>query len=312
MEQTLNILNEINWFLIPIREFILFVFTSSFGIMTFLSAIILYILSSIKNEFKTRELLHKTADKDNEIPSFSVAERLYILFGVLGRIASKLLLNLPAILGVVIFLTMVVGFSKGISSIDEYVRNEKQIKELEVVLKHLNKRHKVAEVKVETIDKEKKTLELTIQFFSQSEQGKAAGEQKLTLKGTEFYIDSKVLNFEYSQIETGKQTNIAVPYRIFSEEIPMAEGIPLEYFDKDSIPYSFRRVAKDVYGMEISNYNLRINELQKYFTNPDLAKIKGIRSFIGAAVHITPTEGKTYEILVEQTGGIVLRPKEYF
>ena len=113
-------------------------------------------------------------------------------------------------------------------------------------------------------------------------------------------------------IESGKMTNIAYPYRVYSENIASSDAVPLTcVFNEKNIPVMYLLKDADIYGIAPDDYFKRLQELFKIVQDPETCKKMGIRSFQGNALHIKPEKYDTYTIRVEGSGGLSLH-KELF
>jgi hypothetical protein len=156
------------------------------------------------------------------------------------------------------------------------------------------------------------TTSLDIEYYGNSLSSPAIKKQSVQLKGFDIYFDAMVLNFDYAAIQDGNKHNLVLPYRMFSEAVPANEGIKLNYTDADSIPLIYKREAGEIYGLAEADYQSRMADFAKLIFDKDYARTMGVRSFHGNAVHKKVTEGKTYEIWIEQTGGLVLKQQGLF
>jgi hypothetical protein len=224
----------------------------------------------------------------------------------------RIISNLPVFLAVFVFFVMVVGISKGIDSMGEFVQNQQKIRELQSLLKQLDQRYKVAEIEVVEFNSYKNESELLIKFYDYANQGYSNINQSITIKGRDIYFDAIVLNFEYSEIATGNTKNLVLPYRVFSEEVPQEQGIPLNLTDRNGIPLIFTRNEINIYGMEQTKYTENVKEIMSYITNKEKARLAGIRSVYGNAVHKNIQKGEVFSIWVEQTGGLVIKENKGF
>jgi len=310
MNETLEFLEKLNWFLEPIANLVLFLFTTSAGFILLLLILILTTLFSIYNALKQRKLAYMAAKSySSRIPFF---EKLYIVGNVISKITLRIISNLPIFLMVFVFLFLVVGLSRGITGMNEYVENQQKIKELKSILKQLDQRYKVAEIEVVNYSYINDESQLKIRFFDYAKQGFINDDQELTIKGNDIYFDAVVLNFDYSEIATGNKINLVLPYRIFSEDVPQEEGIRLSLADENGIPLIYKRNEDEVYGMAHDRYNKRVEEIMEYITDKDKAREAGIRSVYGNAVHKKVRKGETISIWVEQTGGLVIKKVKDF
>lgn len=311
MSETLELLNQLNWFLEPISNLVIFLFTTSKGYFVLLFVLLMVILFSTYNVFRERRLAYMAAQSygSGRIPFF---EKLFLIGRVLSKLFLRIVGNLPVFLMTFIFLLLVVGLSKGIGGMNEYVENQQKIKELKSIVKQLDQRYKVAEIEVLDYNSISNETQLKIRFFDYAKQGFVNQDQELTIKGKDIYFDAVVLNFEYSEIATGANTNLVLPYRIFSDEVPQEEGTPLRLTDENGIPFIFKRNENEVYAMKPERYNERIKEIMEYISDSNKARNAGIRSVYGNAVHKIVRKGETISIWVEQTGGLVIKQASQF
>lgn len=312
MDQTLEFLNKMNWFLKPFANLIIFFFTTKVGIISLLILFIVYILFVLNFEIKTRSLAYKAIGSiggGGRVPFF---EKLFIAGRVLSRMFLKIISNVPIVLAVVIFLVFVVGMSKGIETMDTYVKNQQKIKELNSILKQLDKRYKVAEIEILDYQRLTDQTKMNIRFYDYALQGFSNKTQIIEIEGNDIYFDAVVLNFEYSEIASGEAQNIVLPYRVFSNKIPQGKGIPLNITDKNGVPLIFKRQEKDIYTVDSTKYTERVKEIMSYISDRKKARAAGIRSIYGNAVHKTVRKGDKLVIWVEQTGGLVIKKAVVF
>ncbi len=312
MEQTLDFLNKMNWFLKPFANLIIFFFTTKVGIISLIILFIIYILFVLNFEIKTRSLAYKAVGSigsGGRVPFF---EKIFIAGRVLSNIFLKIISNVPVVLAVVIFLVFVVGMSKGIESMDNYMKNQQKIKELKSILKQLDQRYKVAEIDILDYNRLTEQTKMRIRFYDYAQQGFSEQTQDIEILGNDIYFDAIVLNFEYSEIASGSAKNIVLPYRIFSNKVPQGKGIALKLQDKNGVPLIFKRKESDIYTVEPDVYTERIQEIMSYITDKKKARAAGIRSIYGNAVHKTVRKGDKLVIWVEQTGGLVIKKAVVF
>ncbi len=312
MDQTLEFLNKMNWFLKPFANLIIFFFTTKVGIISLIVLLIVYILFVLNFEIKTRSLAYKAVGSiggGGRVPFF---EKIFIAGRVLSNIFLKIISNVPIVLAVVIFLVFVVGMSKGIESMDNYMKNQQKIKELKSILKQLDQRYKVAEIDILDYNRLTEQTKMRIRFYDYAQQGFSEQTQDIEILGNDIYFDAIVLNFEYSEIASGSAKNIVLPYRIFSNKVPQGKGIALKLQDKNGVPLIFKRKESDIYTVEPDVYTERIQEIMSYITDKKKARAAGIRSIYGNAVHKTVRKGDKLVIWVEQTGGLVIKKAVVF
>ncbi len=301
----------INSFLKPVSKLILFFFTTKTGIFLLISLLVLYFVYKIFLGFRQQRLLNKAAFGDYGI---TFADFVNIIVDTTVRFVSAIIANFTVILTVIVILVSIVGLSATFTAVDNFLQNQRRIKELKTVLKNLNENYKVAKIKIVDYDRIKDQTTVSIKFFDYARNEFMPEAQKLTLKGHQIYFLTYVLNFDYSEIEAGNVKNLAFPYKIFTEKIKEDSGIMLNVRDTAGIPYIYHRNEKEIYGLDSATFYKRLKEIVKFIDNPDSARKQGVRSFYLQAPHnITyPRKGTVYTIFIEQTGGLVIkREKEW-
>jgi len=315
MKETLDFINELNWFLKPVSDFIIWAFTSKMGIITMSLLFALYVIITLTNAIYKRQISLRGSSSyaSGRVSGF---EKTYIILSELVGIFLNIIAKLPVLLGIIIFFVAVVGISKSFDQVQNFINADKKVKELNSLISQLDLKYKVADIEVEDMIFNKLTSETTtklkIDFYDYTNSGKIVKTQKLTIKGYDIYFDAIVINFDYSTITDGKKTNLTLPYRIFSNEVAMENGVKLEYTDENGIPYIFKRSNEDIYAMPADSFNVRVKELLQFATDNEKAKKNGVRSFNGNAVHKTLFKGDKQTIWIEQSGGIVIRPVGVF
>jgi len=311
MGETLEFLNKLNWILKPISGLVVFLFTTSTGLIILMTSFVFIIGLSAYNALKERSLAHIAAKQDG-LARLPFLEKIYLVARAIGKICLRIITNVPIFLAVFVFLLMIVGLSKGIDSMDEFVQNQRKIKELQSLIKQLDQRYKVAEIEIVDYNILSDETNLLIKYYDYASQGYSNNNQSLTIKGNDIYFDAIVLNFEYSEIATGNTKNLVLPYRVFSNKVPQELGVALNLSDKEGIPFIFKRNEIEIYGMEQTRYTENVKEIMGYITNKEKARLAGIRSVYGNAVHKKVNKGDILSIWVEQTGGLVIKEARDF
>lgn len=287
---------------------ILFFITPT-GIVVFASILFLYLVLKINNSWKAYALALKAAGKKTGGTGY-VLQKMNIFFLETVKFFGRIISNLPVLLSIIVIFLLIVGTAGLFKEFDEFMINEKKIREMRTVLKHLDRRYKVADIKV--MEQDSQTTTVRLSFYDYAHLGTDFITQDVNIRGKEIYFDSLVLNFEYSEISEGNVINIAIPYRIFSEEVPQAKGIRLEMADDSGIPLVFRRSKEEIYGMNEERYTTRLKEILTFLTDKKAAREAGVRSIYGNAVHKRVYKGDFLSIWIEQTGGLVLKTEEEF
>lgn len=287
---------------------ILFFITPT-GIIIFTFLLFLYLVLKINNSWRVYSLALKAAGKKTSGAGY-MFQKTGIFFLETVKFFGRIISNLPVLLSVIVIFLLIVGTAGLFKEFDQFMVNEKKIREMRTVLKHLDKRHKVADMKVTDQDDQATTVKLL--FYDYADLGTNYMTQDVNIRGKDIYFDSLVLNFEYSEISEGNVINIALPYRIFSEEVPQAEGIKLRLEDDNGIPLVFKRPKEEIYGINEQEYTTRLKEILLFLTDKKAAREAGVRSIYGNAVHKRVYKGDFLSIWIEQTGGLVIKEEEEF
>jgi hypothetical protein len=237
-------------------------------------------------------LIARSAGKNKRLPIVFVS-----ISESLGSIASNAML-LPILIGVIAAAGMVIGVTRTISSVNAFIEREKQIKTLSIAINFLNQSDKALDVRVRSVENNVITLRLDYKASDPNDTSVPPVEwtKTVSIEGTEVHIDCMVFNFSYSEVGSGRQRNIAIPYRIFSNKIAAVDGIKI--FEDNLIP------EEDSYGFIPSIYR---EQLVKLLTDAEFAREMGIRSVNGSDVWRANIKvGDRFRINVEQTGGLTL------
>ncbi len=291
MNEALEIVNKVNWFIKPVADIVLYLFATKTGFWILLSVFLMYMFFPVIDILRVRSL-HKKAAYGNA--NLSGIEKIYLIGKVLVKNASKIISQAPVILIVIIFMFLITGLSSGLSTIEEFVSNQTKIKELKTVLKQLDSSYPVAEITVEEYNILTKESKLNIKYFD-SETNKFQETGKIiNIKGKDIYFDAMVMNFEYSEISENNKHNLVLPYRIFSELVPQNEGIKLDIYDENGLPYIYKRKEEEIYSVSKKKYYENLKIFTEFINDKDKAKKAGIRSIYGNAVHKKIKKGKTF------------------
>ncbi|MCR4938575.1 MAG: hypothetical protein K5930_00535 [Treponemataceae bacterium] len=241
-------------------------------------------------------------------------ESLFLFFNSLEKGFLKICGKLPLAAIILAVLVCVNSLLMTGGTLKKILQAGERIKELQTIVKNLSRSETVAKVSLEsmkTLPGRKKPVRLySVEVLSAA--GDTVSKQQIELEGSEFVIDCININFDYSQISSGEQKNLAYPYRVYSELIPAAEGIQLDcMFNEEGLPFNFCLDDKEIYGINPEAFYARLGELMKVLKNEDLSREMGIRSTIGNAPRLRMNIGDVYYIDVEQTGGISAYKKQF-
>lgn len=241
-------------------------------------------------------------------------ENAFLFFNSLEKGFVKICTKLPRIAVILVILVGVNSLLLTGGTLKKMFLANERIKELQTIVKNLSRSETVAKVtlqNVKLLPGRKTPVKLyTVEVLSAA--GETVSKQQVELEGAEFVIDCININFDYSEIASGEKSNLAYPYRVYSELLPAAEGIALEcMFNEDGIPFNFCLEENDIYGIKEDAFYARLAELMDVIGDDDLSREMGIRSAVGNAPRLRMNVGDVYYIDVEQTGGISAYKKQF-
>ncbi len=211
------------------------------------------------------------------------------------------------IVGVLLILVLI-SFIPVIKEAKETLTLYKDVKNLNSALKNLKSERKILEAYVESND-DKTEIVVNLKYFAYSPVKNTdvmTGEAEYRIPGNKVYIDSVVINFEYSLIESGKVINLSLPYRIFSDKVSFNDGISINSMDNE-IPLSLKLDGDDIFLLDKEDYNSIIKRLVVALSDKKTALKMGVRTFYSEAIALTPSKNKKYIIYSTGSGGLVVR-----
>lgn len=215
-----------------------------------------------------------------------------------GKFFSNFFRLLIAPVVVLVMFALMAGITGAIRSVNEIAIRQKTINELTVAVKYLEQREKFLDVTIVSVKDNISTLELRYTARDSGDPAIPQVQWRRTeeIAGTDIYFDCLILNFTYSEVGEGRQKNIAIPYRIFSNAVAPLEGKKINEFIAAEIP------QEDGFGEIPPKYR---EILQRLLENrDDLMKEAGIRSINGSALHREVRGGERFRLVIEQSGGI--------
>jgi hypothetical protein len=230
------------------------VFASPPGLMLLFTALLLLLFVWLSLAVRRHALLVKAAGR-----RFNAGAALSACLEALFCLAGRIAVHLPVlILSALVFLS-IAGLGSAITGIEEARAAVQRVRELSRVIRNLERNAKVADVEV--LSYKNGVTTLAMDFYDPSAGERAVERRELSITGRDIYIDAMILNFDYSEIAEGRRINLAIPYRVFSEALPQADGIPLGANDILGVPYIFNRSDSDIYGIAPDLYRKRLIEL---------------------------------------------------
>ena len=200
------------------------------------------------------------------------------------------------------------------------VEIEKQ-KELRLIMaERLGKNRRLARIHIQsqflTTDPEKKPLaaseiskldpssiSTSVNFIELNEQGREIGKRTYTIPGATLFVDAWTVRFPQDDVVGGdllRGRSLVLLRRMYSDCMNPKDGFPID--TPGGIPDGY--AAGDAQKFE--------QAIWKHFwllaTQPDAAANEHVRVAQGEAVYKLVSTGQTYELQVENAGGITLTP----
>ena len=214
-----------------------------------------------------------------------------------------------------VLLVTAVGINSLFLSVNRVSRiadNLKRIKELGVMIRNLSRSEDIARITMldKRVGVDPADVEKVYRVDILSEDGAVVSSQQVMLRGNRIAIDSITVNFEYSEIESGRRQNIAYPYRVYSELMRPDEAVPLTcMFNGEDLPVIYCLEEDEIYGMTKDVFFQRLKELFDILKDEERSREMGIRSANGTVNHFVMNPGDVYDISVEATGGLTVHRK---
>ncbi|MBP7264397.1 MAG: hypothetical protein KBB32_09485 [Spirochaetia bacterium] len=276
-------------------------FASPWGLALVGAVVVVVLLARVWNAARDRALACAAAGK-----RLGAGEAALVAVKELGSAIVGAGAAIPAILAAVAAGAALVAVADSLRSLEEMKANAERVRELSAVVRHLEGRYKVMDVRVDSVSGGTTTLSLSY-YASDGRDGPAASET-LSIAGTDIYLDAVVCNFAYTEIAGGREVNLAVPYRIFSDRVPESQGLPLAVSGPDGVPYMYERAENDIYGLAPGVYRERLAELVSVMGDDAASRREGlVRSVYGNAVHRRVASGDRFSVWVEASGGLSIK-----
>lgn len=228
-----------------------------------------------------------------------------LLAGGFSKSLTIIIEKLPSIIMIGTAITIISLISSFFNKTYQIWEQQQRIKELNTYVKNLTNADDIAFIKV----KERRMLGSEIYSIYQIEvldniTGEIISDEEIRLSGRELKFDSMVVNFEYSEIETGKEKNIAFPYRVFSEKLAPDNGIKLKtIFTMDSsLDELLELEASQAYGLPKDIFIKRAKEFIQIVKDPIKSREMGIKSSYGETLTIPRNAQPGDEFIVRITG----------
>ncbi|MGA2545105.1 MAG: hypothetical protein ABSF43_01040 [Rectinemataceae bacterium] len=287
--------------LYALSEAATFLFTKPLGLAILGAALLLAAGARLWTAVSDRRLAAKAAGEYFG-RSAAIGAALRELTGLGVRAAGAL----PALAGIAAALVLLVGVANATRAVDDYISDRKRVAELTTTVRNLERRYKAVEARID--DAKDGRIKANLAFFDYKNPSAPAKTQSIDIAGKELFIDAIVCNFDYSEISAGRAVNLAIPFRVFSDEVSESEGVSLSLLDEKGLPLMYHRSADELYGIGLEAYEARLAELMASLRTDETARGSGIvRSLYGDAVHRGVKKGDSFSVWVEQSGGLSVK-----
>jgi hypothetical protein len=278
-----------------------FLFTKPLGLAILGGALILAAALRLWSALSDRRLAAKAAGE-----AFGGGAATGVALRELAGMGVKAAGALPALAAIGAALVLLIGLSDATRALDDYVAGRRRLAELTTTVRNLERRYKAIEARIDEVAGGR--IKATLSFYAYDKPSVPAKTQSIDIAGRELFIDAIVCNFDYSEIAAGRAVNLAIPFRVFSDEVSESEGIALALLDDKGLPLMYQRSPEELYGIDSGAYEARLGELMAALRSDEAARKAGIvRSLYGNAVHRGVRKGDSFIVWVEQSGGLSVK-----
>ncbi|MDR0411162.1 MAG: hypothetical protein LBH75_04225 [Treponema sp.] len=291
METNQDVINGI----IVVSDFLSSLLTVK-GLLVFI--IIFFAVTTVLFFFQSFYRMRLLVSASSTVKKKSAGAVFSALFESFGKLAQNFMVLAPILAGIILILVLAGGVLKMTAAVNAFVEREKHIRELSIAVKYLDQSEKAIAVRVDSVSNGITTLRLSYSARSPEDASIPIVDwrKEITIQGVDIYFDCLVLNFTYSQIMSGRQKNIAIPYRIFSNVVPAEEGVSL-------LDNMMDAAEEDGFGFIPPVYGERLKQL---LSDEQFAKDMGVRSVNGSAPHRIVNVGDRFSVRIEQSGGVAI------
>ncbi len=233
-------------------------------------------------------------------------ENKELIIGGISKTILTFIEKLPSILELIAIVTGISLIVNIGASFYKIYDNQKRIKELSVFVKNLSSNDKIAHI----IVKEKNFIEkygiYEVDIYD-GITGDIISENEYKVEGWDLRLDALIINFDYSEIGSGAQKNVAFPYRLFSNMISPKNAIILEtLFTSENPDELIENDIEGMLGLSRDAFRQRAKEFLQIIKDPLQSQELGIKSSYGNAITIpvNSREGDEFDIFIEGTGGL--------
>jgi hypothetical protein len=147
------------------------------------------------------------------------------------------------------------------------------------------------------------SLVTTLDFIELDESGREIGRRRISVPGSTVFVDAWTVRFPQEAIAEGdplRGRSITLLRRVYSDRMPPADGIAID--TPGGVPDGYA-------ASEGARFERAIwKRFWSLATDPEAAQAAGVRVAQGESVYKPVAAGQRYELELEASGGLVLRP----
>jgi hypothetical protein len=143
----------------------------------------------------------------------------------------------------------------------------------------------------------------TVEFIELDDRGRQVGSRRAQLPGRVVFLDAWTVRFPQDRViedDPMRGRTVALLRRIYSDRMPPAQGVPID--TPGSVPDGY--AASDGARFEQALWK----RFWRLATDPQAAEAMGVRVAQGEAVYKPTVPGQRFDVELESSGGLTLRP----
>jgi len=302
-----DIFKDLVWILNPLCKLIVWMFSSTPGIIILIVLLLGYLVAKIALAFSG-----KSSHGQNLYGRSSTSNNSLVLLGLKIILSSlmRLVYKIPVVLGIIIVLFSIQNISEKIAMMDKELRDSKKNTELGLVLQQITEPCEFAEMEVLNVDPfAGNKTQIRIKYFDRKTQKYRDFPQEIILQGNDVFFESKIIDFEWCNLGTANKRKLAFPALIYTAKATRNMAIELQAKDSLGIPYFCRINEEQIMGMPTDTFSVRLNQLFRMIEESTKSKEFGIRSMYSIPFIQWVAKGQVFKIMIEPSGLIKIIPK---
>ena len=231
-----------------------------------------------------------------------------IMIQTIGSLMRILLLSMVFGGGVVVYLWY--GFidreralSAQIQQLETQMASE--IEAREQMIDRLQRTRRMARLEIldQQLNSAGEAQETTARLIELDDRGAELARQEFTIPGAVLFVDAWTVRFDYERVAHADPfagQTLVLLRRIYSDQIPPREGQPIDTPGGIPAGYAVSDEARFERAVWRGFWNIA--------TNAERARELGIRVAQGEAVYKPVKRGEVYDLVIEASGGMTLKP----